>query len=1013
MALQKYIYQENNKVTNTNAVISAAVAKSLKQSLVYPVKKKGTGNIIVVGNYTGAEDAKYQIKIKDNSLVNPFVSSPIFRGAGTGKISDIVAKGLEVQKITVLCTSTGIDTEYAKVEIEGLIYKAKIEGDAGNLIYISVDDSALVFTPTNYSLIESLPESSTGLEGQHLDFDTKAIAGNIIPTTAHRIAFGQDKINVYLQYKKYEDGEWKYYFIPIIKRAVNIGEKVYFVTGGKQVTITNGTITEIYNNIVSVADFYEAVKASALIEAESSAIDTARTLEGYACKEFTLKTNAYFLPAYPQSGSSEYAGNLDSIQITNDAKTEIIAIECIDNSFIGAEIWNVKGSAGGDMGQTQTGIFTNFGYIAFAVPQALPTNWDLPTDDWSHEWKPIDRPEGEVAPALCFDMCLGVASIPQTLYLKYKLKPADCTCPAVGFNDECLGLIPCDTGGGDAIMYIVPDLIFWTDVQQEIKREAWFIDLYAGVPGGDVNESSFITWASPYFDRFKTLAQRIMALTEDDPATLESIVTDYKAVVLSLIMSMPSFMSNKEVTYDTAAYSVVVDKVLLYERTYGLKKNNIVPQGTCYVEQNAVYYWEVRGSKSYLPAYTDTSYYATVIQNKIYVNTKEFAFLISFPCGGTVLEGDEIIVTIQGTAKSKTYQIGDIIYLPTIAEQNLYLTGGINGDDTYTFSINGEINSFANYLLDRDVPLKYSSSKLDLLITDGVVPFSVGDSFEFDIEGGHFIYRKDEGAWSSDIAINKELQTLAEGLRIGFEFGTSPSFEIDDTWNIICTQENKNSNMLQMNPMLKRKGTGDIIIDMGSVQASIDTLIIDLHTIPAGTIRFTASANSNFSSPIFNSIIAVSDLLCYLFTTPIVGARYFKISELPASTNTEIGFLFIGTFTELSLSGKVTPLRSYQMSRQGSKNPFSLLQSAKRGFNVLYDSFIMGNDYTKLDTMINYLKSNNDEPLYFIPNENYLTETLRCKVDTDKIEFDMPIDLNAPSDNRAYKLTLPLIGVED
>ena len=303
--------------------------------------------------------------------------------------------------------------------------------------------------------------------------------------------------------------------------------------------------------------------------------------------------------------------------------------------------------------------------------------------------------------------------------------------------------------------------------------------------------------------------------------------------------------------------------VLNYERTYGLKKNRIIAPGTCWTDGQGEYYWEVRGAKAYLPAFTDVPFYSTVKSGDSYINTREFAFLISTPCAGTLIEGDKITVEIGGIEIARTYQLGDTTYLPTIAAQNLYLHGGINGDDLYDFEVKGGINSFPNYSLNRNSPQEYYTPQLSFRIDDGIIRFQVGDLFEFAIEGGRYIWRKDGGAWSSPMQIKPEIQLFDSGLQIGFDFGVSPSFMQNDVWEIFCVQENRAENLTTPWPQ-RWKGTGNIIFTFPAA-VSVDSLIIDLHDL-SGTITFQASDFDDFHVLLHNEVITVSALICKLYT---------------------------------------------------------------------------------------------------------------------------------------------------
>ena len=388
----------------------------------------------------------------------------------------------------------------------------------------------------------------------------------------------------------------------------------------------------------------------------------------------------------------------------------------------------------------------------------------------------------------------------------------------------------------------------------------------------------------------------------------------------------------------------------------------------------------------------------------------EFAFNISTPCGGALKVGDKITVEIGGTVYERTYQLGDITYLPTVASQNLYFYGGVDGDDLYTFGVRSDLDTFPDYLLDRNAPARYTNSKLSFQIEDGIVPFQVGDVFEFAIEGGHFVWRKDGGAWSSALQITQDLQSFDSGLRIGFEFGVSPSFMQGDLWEALCTQENRAANMLT--PwQAKRRGTGNITIAFDA-PVDVDTLIIDGHDL-AASITFKASNASDFSSLIYSSVIAPDALICKLIAADPavpVTARYFRVE---ITGEAEIRYLWLGQRTHLdSDADTIRPLKRYNMARSNGRSPFSLLQSSRKGYTVGYESFIYNADFVKLQEMFDYLKENNDMPLYFIPNINYPADCIRGTIEVDNLEPGSDRDFNVPPEKRMYNLSLSIVGVE-
>lgn len=1097
--LQSFLYQKNNALVN--ATIAAAVSPSGKSPLVYPASKQGNGNVRLQGNYDGLLDATYDVQIADTAFTNPVVSAPVFRGAGTGKITDIEAVGLDAQKIIVLCQSTGVTTQSAEVEIEGIRFRAKSGGAAGNAIYIVIDDSPLVFTETDYSTLKDLKVGDTALEGQEWDWDTKVILGDIIPETAHRVAFGADRLHIHLQYKKFENGVYKYYFVPAIRYAVKAGTKVLFVTEGRTVTVTDGVTSEEYTDIVTIADLWTAVKAapSALIEPAASSIDTSRTPSSPAVRELAVRTDAYALPTYRSDKSSEYAGELTGIVVDAETKTELIEVKCIDNTFLGKEKWTVKGSSSGDLGQGLTGDANDYGPVTFTIPAKLPEDISY-IENWSHKVEYASRASGETTPPICFAMRLGIDSQPQTLTLIYTKKPADCVCPSIIFNERYLGYD--EEGGEIGLAYTIEDLGFWTDAVAEIMKEQYsLVENYEGRKSLSAYAGqNFDSMAREAFENFRKLGNRLMNLPEDAPVDLTAMLAQYKALVYSLelktgvypswqwqasigvaagLIGIPTTLNgylykvitggttnateptwpttvgqtvvdgtvtwlcvsedltsanmtwdsvNSEwtalpdlpgvnivdVRYDVAEYVSLAEAILLYEKTYGLKKNSVTYAGVPYQDDpSAAYWWEISGARPYLPAFTGIEYYSVAKAGDIYINTKEFGFHISVPCGGSLKEGDKIIVMIGTSKIARTYQIGDITYLPTVKAQDLFLSGGIDGDDTYIFSVQGTIDAFANYLLDRDNPLPYSNNGLSFQITDGIILFRVGDQFEFNIEGGHFKWRKDGGSWSDLISIAKEFQELDSGLEIAFDFGVSPSFVVDDSWEVLAVQENRAENMSTPWAETRYKGTGDIVFSFAA-PVTIDSLIIDMHTI-TGTITLQASNDSGFDPLIYEDELQTAELTSHLFEAVIeeeygITAQYFR---LVITGEVEIGHVFLGSMMRLTVDAdSIVPTRRFNMTHQEGIEPGGILKHKRIGLDIQYNSFIYNADFEQLDELIDYLKSLNDMPFYIIPNTIYPHDAMRAWIDTDIPDIGSDIDMNSPKDKRIYTAKLPLTGLK-
>lgn len=1216
---QAYIFNKNNRLPD--AVISAGVSPSARIPLIYPVAKLGNGNIRLSGNYTGTTDAQIDVKVLDDAFTNPVVSSPVFRGAGTGKLSGISVTGIDAQQITVECLSTGVNTQGAAVEIEGIRFRSRSAGAAGNAVSISIDDTSLVFTASGFSTLKALKQGDTAIEGQEWDFDTKGMLGDIIPDDAHRISFGKNRAHIYLQTKQFEGGSYKYHFVRPILSDVAAGTTVYFVTGGRTVTVTDGVTTETYADIVSIVDLWLAIRAtSTLLEPVDSSIDMSRTLSGLAVRELTTKTVPYYLPSYaamPYVGnrSSEYAGDLADITVNDQTKTELIEVKCIDNTVVGGEIWSVKGTASGEIGIAKTGVPAEFPMLTFTVPQKMPPGYSNAYENIKWTYKPK---QGDTVPNFCLSSKAGINSAPMTITLEYKQKITGCTCTPANFSDAYLGLGEA-AGGGD----IVADLSLskWASIQK-----AWIEkEMDIARPNDETISLAFAPYRDQLQDLLDLAAEIDMLIASGLEGLPETIADDYKALFQSwqVVLTppvMPAWQSlagqtweaewapkimlvwwgdglggdpvgypflsaltdgtqhsgavNPQISYsdvnkmfsgqtvidgdliwkrepfmyngdavretgydfmtiqsytwvadglfslginghltvwrvqpstangcvyygfgplgsktgateptwptvhgqtvedgditwmcvkptysvaheriiwdgtdevwktinfsdvdvsfvDKAAYDAyaadlaeirtlydmdamtgLVNTVYAFESEHGLKKNDITDESG-YQELDSTYYWEVQGDRGYLPAFTDLLYYSAIRQGGVVVGTKEFGLLIESPCSGSFAVGDIITLTIGGVTIQKTYQLYDITYLPTIAGAPLHLSGGIDGDDLYRWSVKGTVNAFPDFTFDRKAPAPYNTTHLDFVYEDGIVPCTVGDQFVFSVEGGRFVWRKDGGAWSAvPLGISANWQSLTAGLDIIFDFGVAPSFVPGDLWECLCYQENKAANFLTpWSP--KYKGSGTISFAFPSA-VTIDTVLLAGHNI-ASPLQVQASDHADFSVAKYVESVTVSadPALLLLTGSPAddpVTARYWRL--VPPGGEHSIGYIFLGQMMRLSLDAdSIRPLKLYEMSKQSGPRALSLYDGMRRGFNISHSSFLYNADFVALDEMIAYLKMNNNMPLFVVPNINTPGEAAKVQVDSDTVEPGGDLDLNAPVDNRIYTVELKLVGV--
>jgi hypothetical protein len=217
----------------------------------------------------------------------------------------------------------------------------------------------------------------------------------------------------------------------------------------------------------------------------------------------------------------------------------------------------------------------------------------------------------------------------------------------------------------------------------------------------------------------------------------------------------------------------------------------------CWQDYGDAYYWDVVGSDggAYGAAFNNRPYYSArrASAKDKYFSTHEFAFQINVKCPQDLREGDQITLAIGDAASGATYQVGDVLTLPIIAAQPLYLAGGQNGSAIQKWYVSGSVSgAMAQYTYNPASPAAYSSGGLTFLLQPGGIPFAKGDRFTFSIEGGHYRWRKtvngSPGSWSGSLAIPGTATALDSGLSIAFTPGAYPSFVAGDAFQFRVLQ---------------------------------------------------------------------------------------------------------------------------------------------------------------------------------------------------------------------------------
>lgn len=442
LGVQRFLANNLNAIRT--AVLAATSVKPHAAIFRTATVRDGNGRVTLTGNYSGDEDATFDVELAAGGGT-PRVSAPTFAGVGSGTLSGLtVAGGTAAQTFTIRLANLGTDTDKAGLAIGPVVIQARTAGAGGNSIYLTVNETALVYTPADFALLDAWSAGTPYQEGEKWSWNSQPLlaSGELAPGTK-RYTIGDD-IQIFRPYRKFETGKWRYYLTPTPERDLPKGARLKEVTGSRTVTVTSGATVETYPTIVTLYDLLAALTASALVEVTGVVANDAAP-DGQAALDLPLKTAAYRLPVVNE-GSSNVRG-LDNVTISPDAATENVTIECVDAGQLGRERWGVLGDVSGELPQAITGLAYSADRFGFTIPERLPPEGSPAASFILKDYSYATRLDTEISPPICLDlMTLGASAQSKTITLTYKRRPpaSDCACENVVYtgrvSEKCLGI---------------------------------------------------------------------------------------------------------------------------------------------------------------------------------------------------------------------------------------------------------------------------------------------------------------------------------------------------------------------------------------------------------------------------------------------------------------------------------------------------------------------------------------------------------------------------------------------
>ena len=212
-------------------------------------------------------------------------------------------------------------------------------------------------------------------------------------------------------------------------------------------------------------------------------------------------------------------------------------------------------------------------------------------------------------------------------------------------------------------------------------------------------------------------------------------------------------------------------------------------------------YWWVNAGGPYKPIFTNVFYHSVIDRytesgSLVVEETREFGLAIQ-TCETKLQPGDRVVITINADGVSQlTYQVGDALALQLVRGEAVATAGGRNAVATQVWSVRGSaVGGLADYTISNPAsPTEYSASGLTMTLTQGAIPFRLGDQITFAAEGARVRWRRDGGSWSATADIAP--LSIGDGMTLAFTGGAAPAWVPGDRWVIDALAVHGPSRML-------------------------------------------------------------------------------------------------------------------------------------------------------------------------------------------------------------------------
>lgn len=332
--------------------------------------------------------------------------------------------------------------------------------------------------------------------------------------------------------------------------------------------------------------------------------------------------------------------------------------------------------------------------------------------------------------------------------------------------------------------------------------------------------------------------------------------------------------------------------------------------GACWHDYDDNFWWAYNGQRvpALLPVQNGRYYHSSMLDHDadgrdIVVSTQEFGFGLRVGCPENLFEGDIIRISISGVGAGggNGYQMGDTISAQVTRAKPLEFGGGQTGNDKLTWSVIGSVDGrLDDYQLITTALAPYTAGGIGFGIAPGGIAYALGDRYEFSVEGGHFRWRRDGGAWSATIEFGDT--SLGDGLLLKFAGGAAPSWAIADKWTFDALAVNGPDHMRQpTGGQCTWLDDGNIVVQYAS-PLQVGAIMLANHQIsPLATILIEGGDDEH-TIAFTQAIDWTADTIYHDFGATLAH-KWWRIStsEPAPKANGAIGWLWLGVPRSLML----------------------------------------------------------------------------------------------------------------